>query len=161
MEKARSGDSRKHPRISVNIECRFKSDEVEDKEYGALMLDVSKAGACFSSTLLPPKIFESDSFLMMVPDDTFSAPEKSKPVVESSPPQEEEIHLNLNQKSKISITFEGDNNESPMTIAGEIRHSSIDVSETGKMANFGIEFESTPQEFLQMLATMSAKPDSD
>ena len=86
MEKERNQELRKQPRTSVNIECRFKSDENEDKEYGALMLDLSKGGAFLSSTLLPPRIFESDSFVMMIHDDPDTS-DKSTPAVENPTPQ--------------------------------------------------------------------------
>ena len=42
-------DLRRQSRISVQMECRFKSDE---KEYGALVLDLSQGGALLSSTFL-------------------------------------------------------------------------------------------------------------
>ena len=42
-------DSRKQSRISVQIECRFESEEVE---YEALMLDLSQGGTFLSSTAI-------------------------------------------------------------------------------------------------------------
>ena len=142
-------DSRKQPRISVHIECRFKPEDNDDKEYGALMLDLSKGGAFLSSTLLPPKVFESESFVMVVQDTAIKSDEKTH----GDPYPQEEVHLD--KKSKISITIEGEEPEDPLTISGEIRHSAINISEFGKLARFGIEFENTPHEFLQLLTALS------
>jgi len=43
-------DPRKHSRIFVQVECRFKSEE---KDYEALMIDLSQGGALLSSTFQP------------------------------------------------------------------------------------------------------------
>jgi len=111
-------DQRRQSRISVQMECRFKSNE---KEYGALMLDLSQGGALISSTFLP----EHGNF----------------PV----------------QDNKISITLESNNLKAPLTLSGTIKRSSIGMSEYGKVAQFGIEFENTPLELLRLISALSSR----
>ena len=124
METAKSRvlqDSRKQSRVFVQIECRFESDE---KEYDALMLDLSQGGALLASTFLPD--------------------EKNIP----------------SQENKITITIEGiDVLKAPLALSGTIRRSNVGMSEFGKMAQFGIEFENSPLELLRLIGAMSkAKP---
>jgi len=124
-------DRRRLSRISVQMECRFKS---EDNEYGALMLDLSQGGALLSSTLLPPQ-------------GSFDVQERP-PDNDDSIPSEE---------SRISITLEAGNLKAPMTLSGTIRRSSIGMSEYGKVAQFGVEFENTPLELLRLISRLSAR----
>jgi len=111
-------DQRRQSRVSVQMECRFKSD---DKEYGALMLDLSNGGTLISSTFLPNQ--------RDVPD----------------------------QEDKISITLNTDRLKGPLTLSGTIRRSSIGVSEYGKVAQFGVEFENTPMELLRLICALSSR----
>ena len=151
MEKTRDHalqDQRRQSRIPARIECQFKSG---DNEQGALMLDLSQGGAFLSSKVRPPKVFRSDSFIMTVYDDPPDAPDESIQTRENS----QEIHLP--RKGKISITIEGDDQESPLTISGTIIHGAI--SELGSLARFGIEFENTPQEITRLIASLSADAD--
>lgn len=111
-------DQRRQSRIAVQMECRFKSNE---KEYGALMLDLSQGGALLSSTFLP----EQGDF----------------PV----------------QENKISITLETSNLKAPLTLSGTIKRSSIGMSEYGKVAQFGVEFENTPLDLLRLISALSAR----
>jgi hypothetical protein len=109
-------DSRKQSRIFAQIECRFESDE---KEYDALMLDVSQGGALISSTFLPH--------------------EKNLPVEEND----------------ISVTIEyGGALKAPLTLKAKIRRSNIGMSEFGKVAQFGVEFDNTPLELLRLIAAL-------
>ena len=111
-------DQRRQSRVSVQMECRFKS---EDKEYGALMLDLSNGGTLISSTFLPDQ--------RDVPD----------------------------EEDKISITLNTGRLKAPLTLSGTIRRSSIGVSEYGKVAQFGVEFENTPMELLRLICALSSR----
>ena len=111
-------DQRRQSRISVQMECRFKT---EDKEYGALMLDLSQGGTLISSTFLPDQ--------RDVPD----------------------------EEDKISITLNTGRLKGPLTLSGTIRRSSIGVSEYGKVAQFGVEFENTPMELLRLICALSSR----
>jgi hypothetical protein len=123
-------DRRRLSRISVQMECRFKSEE--SSEYGALLLDLSPGGALISSTLLPPR--ERHNFQERFPDKNKSFPSR---------------------ESKISITLEDGNLKVPMKLSGRIRRSSVNLSEYGKVAQFGIELENTPLELLRLISRLS------
>jgi len=134
MEKAQNRvlqDRRRLSRISVQMECRFKS---EDKEYGALMLDLSQGGTLISSTLLP----RQENLA------TYTRPQTKS-------------HDFPSEESKISITLESGGLKVPMTLSGKIRRSSIGMSEYGKVAQFGVEFENTPLELLRLISILSAR----
>lgn len=124
-------DRRRLSRLSVQLECRFKDS---DKEYGALMLDLSQGGTLLSSTLLSPQ-------------ETIPAPDNF-PVREESIPK---------QESKVSITLESGGLKGPMTLKGTIKRSAIGMSEYGKVAQFGVEFEHTPLELLRLISTLSSR----
>ena len=129
-------DRRRLSRISVQMECRFKSD---DKEYGALMLDLSQGGALLSSTLLPPEEdFEEENLS-----------------VQRKPPAKEEKFPS--EESRISITLESGGLKSPMTLSGTIRRSSVGMSEYGRVAQFGVEFENTPLQLLRLISVLSSR----
>jgi len=124
-------DRRKLSRISVQMECRFKS---EDKEYGALVLDLSQSGALISSTLLPA--------------------EESIFVLEHNPPNDGNFPA---RESKISITVEANELKMPLTLNGTIKRSAIGMSEYGRVAQFGVEFEHTPLELLRLISILSSR----
>jgi len=124
-------DRRRLSRISVQMECRFKSEE---KEYGALMLDLSQGGALLSSTLLPGQQDSIDE-------------ERPSKKSEEFPDQE----------SRISITLDAVGLKGPMTLSGTIKRSAIGMSEYGKVAQFGVEFEHTPLELLRLISRLSAR----
>jgi len=124
-------DRRRLSRISVQMECRFKSEE---NEYGALMLDLSQGGALLSSTLLPPR-------------EGFTSQEHSHDSDDEFPAEE----------SRISITLDAGSLKTPMTLSGTIRRSSIGMSEYGKVAQFGVEFENTPLELLRLISRLSVR----
>ncbi|MDR0310295.1 MAG: PilZ domain-containing protein [Acidobacteriota bacterium] len=124
-------DRRRLSRISVQMECRFKAN---DQEYGALMLDLSQGGTLISSTLLSPEETLS-------PQDNFSVKNKNFP----------------EQENKISITLEAGGLKVPMTLKGTIRRSSIGMSEYGRVAQFGVEFEHTPLELLRLISVLSSR----
>ena len=125
-------DRRRLSRISMQMECRFKSD---DHEYGALMLDLSQGGALLSSALLPPQESFSDT----------------KDVTASS---NEPVPI---QESRISLTLEAEGLRKPMTLEGTIKRSAVGMSEYGKVAQFGVEFENTPLELLRLISVMSRR----
>jgi len=112
-------DIRKQSRISVQMECRFKSDDIEN-DCGALMLDLSQGGALLSSTLLPNQ--------EGIPD----------------------------EESKISITLQDGSLKAPLTLKGTVKRSTIGMSEYGKVAQFGVEFEDTPLALLRLISTLSS-----
>jgi len=124
-------DRRRLSRISVQMECRFTSDE---KEYGALMLDLSQGGALISSTLLPA---QQD----IIEDDRSSKKDEDFP----------------DQESRVSITLDAIGLKGPMTLCGTIKRSAIGMSEYGKVAQFGVEFEHTPLELLRLISRLSAR----
>ena len=124
-------DRRRLSRISVQMECRFKS---EDKEYGALMLDLSQGGALLSSTLLPG---QRD----IIDDERHSKKSEEFP----------------DQESRVSITLDAAGLKGPMTLSGTIKRSAIGMSEYGKVAQFGVEFEHTPLELLRLISRLSAR----
>jgi c-di-GMP-binding flagellar brake protein YcgR len=137
-------DRRRLSRISVQMECRFKS---EGNEYGALLLDLSQGGALLSSTLLSPHdSFASEEHPSFNP--SFNKDENLPSNKDENLPAEE---------SKISITLESGNLKSPMTLSGTIRRSSIGMSEYGKVAQFGVEFENTPLELLRLISRLSMR----
>ena len=111
-------DQRRQSRISVQMECKFKS---KDKEYGALMLDLSQGGTLLSSTFLP---------------DQGDLPA---------------------QENKISIILDTERLKTPLTLEGTIKRSSIGMSEYGKVAQFGVEFENTPLDLLRLISALSAR----
>ena len=124
-------DRRRLSRISVQMECRFKSD---DKEYGALMLDLSQGGALLSSTLLPT---QQDN----IEDEYFSKKDEEFP----------------EEESRVCITLDAAGLKGPMTLSGTIKRSAIGMSEYGKVAQFGVEFEHTPLELLRLISRLSAR----
>jgi len=124
-------DRRRLSRISVQMECRFTSDE---KEYGALMLDLSQGGALLSSTFLPTQ-------LGIIEEERHSKKGEEFP----------------DQQSRISITLDAVGLKGPMTLLGTIKRSSIGMSEYGKVAQFGVEFEHTPLELLRLISRLSAR----
>jgi len=134
MEKAQNRvlqDRRRLSRLSVQMECRLKS---EDKEYGALMLDLSQGGTLISSTLPPSQ-------------ENLVTYNRSRDKGNDFPAEE----------SKISITLEAGSLKGPMTLSGTIKRSSIGMSEYGKVAQFGVEFENTPLELLRLISKLSAR----
>ena len=135
-------DRRRLSRISVQMECRFKSDN--DKEYGALMLDLSQGGALISSTLLPPNESLSEDLEDISFHENFQSEKENFPT----------------EESRISITLEAGNLKRPMTLQGKIRRSSIGMSEYGKVAQFGVEFENTPLELLRLISILSRRKTS-
>jgi hypothetical protein len=113
-------DARKQARILVQMDCRFESD---NKEYGAIMLDLSQGGMLLSSTFLPH--------------------EQDLPSCEN----------------KVSITIEAEHGlKAPLTLKGTIKRSNIGMSEFGKIAQLGIEFEHTSLELLRLISALSRKP---
>lgn len=140
METVRSRvlqDNRKQSRISVQMECRFKTSD--DKEYGALMLDLSQGGAFISSTLL-----NTDENL--APDDSNIQWKNSR-----------QKEILPSAESKISIILDGENVRTPLTLKGTIKRSIIGMSEYGKVAQFGVEFENTPLELLRLISMLSSR----
>jgi hypothetical protein len=134
-------DRRRLSRISVQMECRFKSND--DKEYGALMLDLSQGGTLLSSTLPSQESFPAWG----------SPPDEE----EFFPVKEEDFP---NKESKISITFETGGLKVPMTLKGTIRRSTVGMSEYGKVAQLGVEFENTPLELLRLISILSRRKTS-
>ena len=130
-------DRRRLSRISVQMECRFISN---DKEYGALILDLSQGGALISSALLSPN---ED-----IPNDENPTVQEIISVSDGNIPATE---------SKIYITLEASGLKAPLTLKGKIRRSSIGMSEYGKVAQFGIEFENTPLELLRLISLLSSR----
>jgi len=124
-------DRRRLSRISVQMECRFTSD---DKEYGALMLDLSQGGALISSTLLPAQ----------------------QDIIEEEHPSKKDEEF-PDQESRVSITLDAVGLKGPMTLCGTIKRSSVGMSEYGKVAQFGVEFEHTPLELLRLISRLSAR----
>ena len=123
------------------MECRFKSAE---KEFGALVLDLSQGGALLSSTLLSSQDNLSPREISLQED--LTVPKRSKKG--DDVPSEE---------SKISITLEDSSLKGPMTLSGTIKRSSIGMSEYGKVAQFGVEFEQTPLELLRLISRLSSR----
>ena len=109
------------------MECRFKSAE---NEFGALLLDLSQGGALLSSTLLPPH---------------------------EDPAAHKEDGSLPSQEGKISLTLEDAGLKAPMILSGTIKRSSIGMSEYGKVAQFGIEFDHTPLELLRLISRLSSR----
>jgi len=116
------------------MECRFKSN---DKEYGALLLDLSQGGALLSSTLLPP--------------------DENLPVQDNLPVKPAKEELFPPQESRITITLESSNLKTPMKLSGTIRRSAIGMSEYGRVAQFGVEFENTPLDLLRLISVLSSR----
>ena len=129
-------DRRRLSRISVQMECRFKAEE---KEFGALMLDLSQGGALLSSTLLPPQGGHAEPETL---------PDEEDHVKEGDVPPEE---------SRIFITLEAGGLKAPMTLSGTIRRSAVGMSEYGRVAQFGVEFENTPLELLRLISVLSSR----
>jgi len=130
-------DHRRQSRISVQMECRFKIDD--NKEYGALILDLSQGGAFLSSTLLP--VNESQTFEESIPHG-------------ESPRYDENF---LSTENKISITLDRSEMKKPLTLTGTVKRSAVGMSEYGKVAQFGVEFENTPLEFLRLIGALSSR----
>ena len=136
-------DRRRLSRISVQMECRFKSAE---NEFGALLLDLSQGGALLSSTLLAPQENLADQGNVASEEELAIQKRPSKKG--DSLPEEE---------SKISITLEDGSLKGPMTLSGTVKRSSIGMSEYGKVAQFGVEFEHTPLELLRLISRLSSR----
>jgi c-di-GMP-binding flagellar brake protein YcgR len=130
-------DRRRLSRISVQMECQFKSD---DKEYGALLLDLSQGGALLSSTLLPAQ--------------QGSADQEDGDGNEYSQKNDDDF---LDHESAISITLNASGLKGPMTLSGKIKRRSIGMSEYGKVVQFGVEFAHSPLELLRLISRLSTR----
>ena len=135
-------DRRRLSRISVQMECRLKSAE---KEFGALLLDLSQGGALLSSTLLSSQENLPSQEISLQED--ISIPKRSSKKDDNLPSEE----------STISITLEDSSLKGPMTLSGKIKRSSLGMSEYGKVAQFGVEFEHTPLELLRLISRLSSR----
>jgi len=122
-------DRRRLSRVSAQMECWFTYD---NKEYEALLLDLSQEGAFLASTFLPDL---QSKVIITLEADCLEAP--------------------LTIKGTVTRSVKNVN-KAPMMFQAAISRGAGTTSEHGDVYQFGVEFENPSQEILRVISSLSA-----